>query len=95
MNIPRISDIRFSLQTRTVVIINRILLRHEHVHSTIRVAGKAVGVPASLTEVLDVVGCSLCAQSIVCGIGAEVLRFDAVKIVGREWGVVHDVTVKR
>ena len=90
----RIPHVRFGLQSRGIVNVNRILLRHEHVHGAVTVAAEAVGVPAPLTQVHDVVGCPLRAQDVVCWVRAEVLRLDAVEIVARQRRVVHDVTVE-
>ena len=82
------------LQRRRVIRINRVLLRHEHVHGAVAVAAEPVRVPAPLTQVHDVVGRPLRAQDVVRWIRAEVARFDAVEVVARQGGVVHHVAVE-
>ena len=93
-NDPRIPDVRLRLQGRGIVHVNRILLRHEHVHGAVAVAAEAIGVAASLAEVPDIVGRALRAQDVVGRVRAEVLGFDAVEVVAGEGGVVHDVAVE-
>lgn len=91
---PRVPHVRLRPQARRVVDVNRVLLRHEHVHSAVAVATEAVRVAAALAEVRDVVGRALRAECVVRGVRAEVLRWDAVEVVAGQGGVVHDVTVE-
>ena len=93
-NDPRVPHVRLRLQGRRIVHVNRILLRHEHVHGPVAVPAEPVGVAAPLTQVFDVVGRALRAQGVIGRVRAEVLRFDAVEIVAGEGGVVHDVAVE-
>ena len=58
-NDPRIPNIRLRLQRCGVVDVNRVLLRHEHVHGPITVGAEPVSVPASLAKIHNIVGCPL------------------------------------
>ena len=91
---PRVPDVRFRLQRRGIVNVDGVLLRHEHVHGAVAVGAEAVCVAAALTQVHHVVGRALRAQDVERWIRAEVARFDAVEVVARQRGVVHDVAVE-
>ena len=93
-NDPRVPHVRLRLEGRRIVHVNRILLRHEHVHGPVAVPAEPVGVAAPLTEVPDIVRRALRAQDVVGRVRAKVLRFDAIDIVAGEGGVIHDVAVE-
>lgn len=76
----RVPDVRFRLQGGGVVVVDGVLLGHEHVDRAVAVAGEAVRVAAALAEVLDVVGGALGGEAVEGGVGPEIFAFDAVEV---------------